>query len=330
MDTDRPLDAFPLVRTSSIEELEASLARIYAKPRMDLVSRARTLRAVHNHCQLQHIGVSYGLYGISARWEFPETAYFAQVFPIRGRVEFVVDGVSVAVDPDSSVMLPVNVSFKMANDADYERLNLVIDPTALMAKLNSILGRSTDTPLELHPAQSFSGQSAGFLREHVMLLVKQLSSHSLLPTLPLTEFEQLIMTMYLHANQHNYSHLLEQKPSDIDLRQVHRAEEYIEANCRQPISFEALAAVTNVGMRNLFHKFRETRGYSPMEFLKQVRLCHARQMLQHPEASTTVTEVASACGFSDLGHFSREYSLAFGERPSETLTLGKGTKLTLH
>lgn len=141
MNATRPLDAFPLIRTSSIEEMEAALAQIYAKPNMEIVGGEKTLRAIHNHCQLQHVGLTYGLYGISARWKFPKTGSFAQVFPIRGNVEFVVNGASTVVDPDHSLMLPPDADFKMANDANYERLNLVISPAAAKGKLDAILGK---------------------------------------------------------------------------------------------------------------------------------------------------------------------------------------------
>jgi len=37
------------------------------------------------------------------------------------------------------------------------------------------------------------------------------------------------------------------------------------------------------------------------------------------EESTTVTGVAFACGFSNLGHFANDYRATFGELPSDTL-----------
>jgi transcriptional regulator GlxA family with amidase domain len=42
-------------------------------------------------------------------------------------------------------------------------------------------------------------------------------------------------------------------------------------------------------------------------------------MLAVPDADTTVTAVAFACGFSNLGHFASDYRKLVGERPSETL-----------
>ena len=324
------LSAYPLVSTSRIDELEASIARIFARPRMELVNRGGALQAVHNHCRLQTIGLTYGSYGVGARFEFSETACFAQVFPLGGNVEFVFNGVSFAADSNSGVVIPINTGFKMVSDAGYERLNLVIDPAALTAKLHALLGLAGDVSLKIHPGQNVNGKPARLLRGQVMFLAKQLSSALPLPALLLTEIEQTILAMFLRANRHNYSDLLEQIPSDVGIRQVRRAEEYIEANCDKPVSFEALAAVTNVGMRALFHKFGQIRGYSPMDFLEQNRLRRARQMLLNAEASTTVVEAALACGFGNLDRFNSDYYSTFGEFPSETLAGGKNTKLTLH
>jgi transcriptional regulator GlxA family with amidase domain len=77
--------------------------------------------------------------------------------------------------------------------------------------------------------------------------------------------------------------------------------------------------VTGASARTIFKTFRQSRGYSPMAFLKQVRLDHARRMLLKSDSKTSVTAVALACGFHNLGHFARDYRARFGELPSETL-----------
>jgi AraC family transcriptional regulator, ethanolamine operon transcriptional activator len=48
------------------------------------------------------------------------------------------------------------------------------------------------------------------------------------------------------------------------------------------------------------------------------RLHHAREALR-ATASATVTQIAVALGFSDLGRFARDYQDLFGELPSATL-----------
>jgi transcriptional regulator GlxA family with amidase domain len=104
---------------------------------------------------------------------------------------------------------------------------------------------------------------------------------------------------------------------------VRRAEDYIEAHWDQPITVEALALVTNSSARSVFHTFKQSRGYSPMAFVKQVRMRHARRMLAHPLPATSVTDVAFACGFSNLGHFAEDYCTQFGERPLQTLNAAR-------
>ena len=72
-------------------------------------------------------------------------------------------------------------------------------------------------------------------------------------------------------------------------------------------------------LRSIFKAFKEARGVSPMAFVKRVRLTQARRMLQAPAEVTSVIDVAFQCGFLNPGHFARDYRLAFGELPSQTL-----------
>jgi transcriptional regulator GlxA family with amidase domain len=63
-----------------------------------------------------------------------------------------------------------------------------------------------------------------------------------------------------------------------------------------------------------------------MDFVKDIRLDHSKQLLSAPTPSTSVTEVALACGFGNLGHFSQYYRRKFGEPPSHTLNRARTGK----
>ena len=68
---------------------------------------------------------------------------------------------------------------------------------------------------------------------------------------------------------------------------------------------------------------REVLGVGPLRYLWLRRMHLARQALLHADASvSTVTEVATAHGFWELGRFSVEYRTLFGESPSESLRRG--------
>src|SRR5690606_26822060 len=127
------------------------------------------------------------------------------------------------------------------------------------------------------------------------------------------EMEQMIATMFLLRVPHSASASLEKPADGIAPWQVRRVEEYIEANWSRPITVEHLADSIDASARSIFKTFADHRGYSPMEFLRKVRLNQARAMLMNPDPRTTVTAVGLACRFINLGHFARYYQQAFGE-----------------
>jgi transcriptional regulator GlxA family with amidase domain len=96
-------------------------------------------------------------------------------------------------------------------------------------------------------------------------------------------------------------------------------EDYIEANWNQALDIDRLVDISGTSARALFRAFRRNRGYSPMAFAKMVRLRRAHAMLTASNENATVTGIALRCGFSNVGHFAREYREAFGHLPSESL-----------
>jgi len=207
----KPLDSFRLVRTASIEEMRSALAHAYAAPVIEPVGPAMSFDATINHCQLVHTGLNYGAYGASVRLQFPETDLVSQIFPIRGRGEALLDGTSVAIDPNRSVVISPNAALKMTNNAEYERLVLSVNSSALTKKLAAMIGESINAPLKMHPVQDFTKPAARILRDHFMFVVGKLNVTGPLPALVVEEIEQTLMAMFLHANLHNSSDRLERK-----------------------------------------------------------------------------------------------------------------------
>ena len=92
----------------------------------------------------------------------------------------------------------------------------------------------------------------------------------------------------------------------------------IENRWDSPLVITDVARLHNVSLRSLQKHF-SAAGTTPLEFLKRIRLTHARSMLSNPKKTTTVTKVCAKCGFGNLGHFAKYYRNEFGELPSETL-----------
>ena len=101
---------------------------------------------------------------------------------------------------------------------------------------------------------------------------------------------------------------------------LRRAEEFILAHLRDPISRADICAAAKVSARSLSRQFVHRHAIGPMTFLKQRRLEAAqRSLLAADPAERSVTDVAMEWGLYHLGRFSVEYRAAFGEPPSRTL-----------
>jgi transcriptional regulator GlxA family with amidase domain len=87
----------------------------------------------------------------------------------------------------------------------------------------------------------------------------------------------------------------------------------------EPIRIEDLVELTGTSARSIYRAFRESRGYSPMQFAKLRRLERARRLLLESSPGQSVTSIALACGFTELSHFTRAFSQTFGEPPSAIL-----------
>lgn len=101
---------------------------------------------------------------------------------------------------------------------------------------------------------------------------------------------------------------------------VRAVEDYMCAHCAEPLTVEQLATVGGVSERTLLEGFRRYRGVSPKAMLRELRFRRARAALLAARPGTvTVADIATACGFLELGHFAVEYKRRYGETPSSTL-----------
>lgn len=97
---------------------------------------------------------------------------------------------------------------------------------------------------------------------------------------------------------------------------------YIEAHATEDLTLDDLAAQAQFTPRALQYAFRQHLNTTPMRYLRQQKLRQVNQALKArmlKTAPTTVTQVAVASGFTNLGIFARYYQQEFGELPSRTL-----------
>mgnify|MGYP000364265209 FL=1 len=102
-------------------------------------------------------------------------------------------------------------------------------------------------------------------------------------------------------------------------RHVLAAEQYIQEHRKHAPTLSELARSANVSVRTLSAAFREYRGCTPMEALREARLIGVRDELMVAPPGARVRDVACAWGYANLGLFAASYRRRFGESPSTTL-----------
>lgn len=314
------LDTRPGLRTRDPDELLQWLSPVFSVRSLDIPAGGKMFDGIINHCELSSIGLTYASYGAPVQARISQLDCFVQGFPIRGTGEACWNRHRTAVETTGGVVGGPGSEGTLKYADDFAHVVLRVGSSALTRKLFALIGRPIDPPLQL------TGRPVGNPRHHASqvrlldYLIRELDrTEETLPAAVVEEIEQAVIVAYLNANEHNYSHLLQGTPRAAAPWQVRRAVDYIEANWDRAIAIEALVEETQTTARSLFYLFRRTYGISPMTYVNRVRLRHARAMLMHPTAETSVTSVGFICGFSNMGHFARKYQEAFGEKPSETL-----------
>lgn len=104
------------------------------------------------------------------------------------------------------------------------------------------------------------------------------------------------------------------------LQAVRRCEDYMREHVDATLTLLDLSQVSGMRSRSLINAFEAVTGFSPMDYLKRLRLngVHAALMRLDP-VRTRIIDVATDWGFWHMGHFTNNYRAMFGETPSGTL-----------
>ncbi len=299
--------------------------------RFELLGHPGEFTAAGNFVRLRTMGLAYLSYSSPVRVHCSGVDAIRQQFCLQGSAVTSIGSREIRVDLDRPCLIPPRTAVVYDFETNFSQLVLYVDAAALRGTLSALIGIPLNQTITFAIPTDPQKPQLRRLRQLVRFLVSELDREDCpFSELALAELEQTLLVSFLHANPHNFSHLLERDLRRTAPWQVRRAEEFIAANWNRPLAIEMISAATGVSTRNLIKAFRQARGYSPMAFVKRVRLMQARQMLMAPAENTSVKAVAFACGFDNPGHFAGDYRLAFGELPSRTLTKVKGPASPSH
>ena len=96
---------------------------------------------------------------------------------------------------------------------------------------------------------------------------------------------------------------------------VAMAHDYLQRHFARIGGLEEVADHVGVGYEHLRHLFKERRGMSLKQFLTNLRINHAKQLLL--TSRMQIKEIAAACGFEGERHFSMYFKDCEGTPPSD-------------
>lgn len=314
------LNNYSVIRSSDPELVRDRLFRVYGANSFAVGREKDEFAVCANHLQIGDLGLSYCDYSGDVSLGFGEGTFVRQIFNIQGVGQYIIGGTPTEITPGSwSSVLPAQTPLNLGLKPHYRHLVLRIEFQALLRNLSVLLDQEVGKNLVFDRTE-VRNPAMSTLRREVFHFADDFNERgAFFSDLAAAEIERMLIMKFLMCHRHNYTHLLLREPLPSTFSAVKIVEEFIEANWDKPIDIEAMATVARVSVRSLFRQFKKDRGYAPAEFAKRIRLDRAREMLEQSSEVTSVTQIALKCGFQNPGHFARDFRLAFGELPSETL-----------
>ena len=139
------------------------------------------------------------------------------------------------------------------------------------------------------------------------------SAYSEMENLEASGWMRLLLHHFGLANADSIQSPERDLPTMID-RQVEHAIRWISLQYPQQISIQHIASTLGYHRAHLSKAFRAKTGYSPKQYLMNVRLKKAQELLL---GNLTIDQVSSSVGFNDALYFSKQFRKEFGMSPTD-------------
>ena len=107
----------------------------------------------------------------------------------------------------------------------------------------------------------------------------------------------------------------ESTPAEKTPFRIGEALEYMNQHYQQPVSIAQLAKKACMSRWTLFLHFKNAIGCSPIQYLNQIRIRRAMELLLYTELR--IADIAGQCGFSDSNYFCKTFRAQTGISPRQ-------------
>ncbi|MCW8128277.1 GlxA family transcriptional regulator [Microbulbifer halophilus] len=100
--------------------------------------------------------------------------------------------------------------------------------------------------------------------------------------------------------------------------EIVQAQTWLKEHCSGEVRLSEVAAYFDMSVRSFNRRFKLATGQTPLQYLQNVRVDTARELLQ--SSNLSVNEIAEKVGYQDMGHFTALFKKFLSTTPSEYRT----------
>ena len=98
-------------------------------------------------------------------------------------------------------------------------------------------------------------------------------------------------------------------------RETAMIKKYLDEHYMDDITLESVARNTNISASHISHIFKDSTGYSPIQYLTRRRLGEAETLLIHTDIR--ITDIATRCGYGTISNFNNSFQKYIGLSPGQ-------------
>ncbi len=317
-----PLGLYKLFETKELDEAREQISRLFCPHQIEIPDLGQQFYASFTYAKLGNVSICYVRYDGNVLIDPGELKSFYLIgMPLNGTTVVTCGQQNVVSTPGIGTIQSPGQAVRVDWHDTCEKMVIKICQKSLQRRLSGLLGHPLNRPLEFQLEMDTTAGFGASLRHAIDAVSQEIRQQSCLLSSPMaiSQFEEMIMTLLLLGQPHNYTTELRQLGAPVAPYYVKRAEEFIFASVKKQLKLGDVAEASGVSGRTLLEGFRRFRGVSPMKSLRHKRLEHVRADLLLGSFDDTVTEIALRWGFLHLGRFASDYQKRYGEAPSKTL-----------
>ncbi|MDD6484758.1 MAG: response regulator [Clostridiales bacterium] len=227
----------------------------------------------------------------------------------------IIDFITVPKTMNSALVFPIDDIEKIleaAKENDHEKAKKILD---------SFFGKvKKDSSIDIESLKDVILETSIMILRHRFRNVEEINQIYNRKLVPSNEIKRLETVDDIeHWTRELVDNIFEKPERNDKNVYVFKIKEYIKHEYNRPITVEDVASNLNISSYYLMHIFKEEMGITFNQYLTQVRISKAKEMLKSGQYK--VYEVAEATGYKDASYFSYIFKKMTGVSPKKAMTL---------